>query len=218
MLTRLGLAFGALLLLLSGVVASVGSSIKAQAQPSGDPAAVVAGFEQARNRRDIDAALAYFADDATIIQRNTTFSGRDEIRRFLEGAAARSRFVVVADRQVAGDQVTWTERSGGALGSPSAAQQQGQGLGGFTTTVEATVQDGKIKSLAYTGFGQAVSPPLAVDSRGQVPAPLGPAAVVLLLGGVLLVASAGAHRASGASSRLRGRLLQDLRGWAAARQ
>jgi len=214
MLVRLSFAFGVLLLLLSGVVASVGSALQAQAQAGNDPASVITGYEMARNRRDVDAALAYFATDATIVQRNTTFTGHDEIRRFLENATARSRFIVVSDRQVSGDQVTWTERNGGGQGT----QSQFQNLAGFQLTVEATIQDGKIKSLAYTGFGQASTPTPSVDARGQVPAAIGPGAVVLLLAGVLLIASAGASRPGGANSRLRGRLLADLRGWAAARQ
>ena len=213
MLTRLSFAFGALLLLISGAMASVGPALQAQAQArAGDPASVITGYEMARNRRDIDAALAYFADDATIVQRNTTFSGRDEIRRFLESATARSRFIVVTDRQVMGDQVTWTERNGGGQ------QGQLQNFSGFTLTVEATIQDGKIKSLAYTGFGQAQASQLATDGRAQVPAPFGLGAVVVLLAGVVLVASTGAGRPGGARSRLHGRLMQDLQGWAAARQ
>jgi ketosteroid isomerase-like protein len=215
MLTRLSFAFGALLLIISGALASVGPALQAQAQAhAGDPASVITGYEMARNRRDVDGALAYFADDATIVQRNTTFSGRDEIRRFLENATARSRFIVVTDRQVMGDQVTWTERNGGGQGT----QGQLANLGSFTLTVEATIQDGKIKSLAYTGFGQAQTSQFYADGRAQVPAPLGLGAVVVLLAGVVLVASTGVGRPGGTRSRLHGRLMQDLQGWAAARQ
>src|ERR1700716_4559206 len=101
----MGVGIGALM-----VSAQLASMAKAQA--GADPAAVISAYEMARNRRDIDTALAYFADDATINQRSTTFAGKDEIRKFLDGISARSRFVVVSDRRVSGNHVTWTERAG----------------------------------------------------------------------------------------------------------
>ena len=85
-------------------------------------------------------------------------------------------------------------------------------------TVDAVVQDGRIKSLTYSGFGQPAQVAVAVDGRAQVPAAFGLAAVGAVLFGVLLVASTGATRAGGAGSRLHGRLMRDLRGWSAARQ
>jgi hypothetical protein len=207
----LAFAVGATLLLLTGVIGSLSTS--AQAGP-GDPEGVINSYEMARNRRDVDAALSYFADDATIVQRNTTFTGKDEIRRFLEGSAGRARFVVVSDRHTVGNQVTWTERTGGGFGTAA----QAQGLSGFQVTVEAIVQDGKIRSLSYSAFGQAPAEPIVIDTRGQVPAAAGLASVLLLLLGVVALASMGVGRAVGTPSRLRGRLMQDLRGWAAARE
>src|ERR1700730_1153164 len=164
----LAMGVGAATLMVSGVVATL-----ARPQAGSDRAAVITAYEMARNRRDLDAALTYFADDATITQRTTTFSGKDEIRKFLDGVSTRSRFVVISDRHTNGNHVTWTERSGttgsngqtgqGQLQQPAAA---GQGLtsaagaasvnlnnansgvngnaGGFLVNVEAVVQDGKI--------------------------------------------------------------------------
>ncbi|HEX8969065.1 MAG TPA: nuclear transport factor 2 family protein, partial [Chloroflexota bacterium] len=106
----LAVTAGAACLIASGVVASMA---RAQATPSGnDPAAVISAYETARNRRDVEAALSYFADNAVVRQRNSTFSGTDEIRRFLTGISTRSRFIVVSDRHTSGNLVTWTERSG----------------------------------------------------------------------------------------------------------
>src|SRR5260370_33661072 len=104
---------GVATLMVSGVVACM-----ARAQAGSDPAAIITAYEMARNRRDLDAALAYFADDATISQRSTTFTGKDEIRKFLDGVSTRSRFVVISDRHTNGNRVTWSERSGttGATG------------------------------------------------------------------------------------------------------
>src|SRR5579864_7419764 len=102
----LALIAGASFLVASGVIASM-----ARAQPTGDPSVVVSAFELARNRQDTDAALTYFADNAVITQRNTTYSGKDEIRKYLETFTSRSRYVVVSDRHSSGNIVTWTERT-----------------------------------------------------------------------------------------------------------
>src|SRR5207244_8749873 len=108
---RLWLALGAGVagLVVSGVVASM-----ATAQATADPASVIAAFEMARNRHDVDAALSFFADDATITQRNTTFAGRDEIRKFLDGTSSRARFVVVSVRRAIATGLAWTVAAGGA--------------------------------------------------------------------------------------------------------
>jgi len=215
---------GVAALLLSGLLASM-----AKAQAGVDPAAVVSAYEAARNRRDVDTALDYFADDASISQRSTTFTGKDEIRKFLEGVSARSRFAVVSDRRVSGNRVTWTERSGTrgpslqgqpmSLAQASSASSTGAGgLSGFTVTVEAVVQDGKIQSLAYLPANQPLRPDPALDGRAQLPATVGLGAVMAVLLGVLMVGSMGLSRPAATASSLRGRLMHDLQGWSAARQ
>jgi len=220
----MGVGVGALMV--SALLASM-----AKAQAGADPAAVVSAYEMARNRRDIDSALAYFADDATINQRSTTFVGKDDIRKFLDGISARSRFVVVSDRRVSGTRITWTERAGTQGPSPqgqpmSLAQAQAAGGGpngtvngnGFMVSVEAVVQDGKIQSLAYLPANQPLRADPALDGRAQLPASVGLGAVVAVLLGVLMVASVGLTSRGPSRSRLRGRLMQDLQGWSAARQ
>jgi hypothetical protein len=213
----LALAVGLVIVIGSGVVTNM-----ARAQTSGDPAAVIVAFEMARNRRDIDAALSYFADDATISQRNTTFSGKDEIRRYLDGATNRARFAVVSDRRASGTHVTWTERSTGAgpLPQPQGATQANAGVNGnaFVVSVEAIVQDGKIRSLAYMAGSQVGRIDPALDGRAQLPASAGLAAVLLVVLGLVVSASVSLRRSAAGASTLRGRMMQDLRGWSAARQ
>src|ERR1051326_4166293 len=97
---------GASLLVANGVIASM-----ARAQPTVDVAVIVSGYELARNGHDIDAALSYFADNAVITQRNTNFSGKDEIRKYLDTVSTRSRYVVISDRHISGNIATWTERT-----------------------------------------------------------------------------------------------------------
>ena len=220
----MGVGVGALM-----VSAQLASMAKAQA--GADPAAAISAYEMARNRRDVDTALAYFADDATINQRSTTFAGKDEIRKFLDGISARSRFVVVSDRRVSGTRVTWTERAGTQGPSPqgqpmSLAQAQAAGGGpngasnssAFVVSVEAVVQDGKIRTLAYLPANQPLRADPALDGRAQLPAGVGLGAVLAVLLGVLMVGSVGLTRRGTSPSRLRGRLMHDLQGWSAARQ
>jgi hypothetical protein len=242
----LAMGVGVATLMVSGLVATL-----ARAQAGSDPAAVITAYEMARNRRDIDAALSYFADDATISQRTTTFSGKEDIRKFLDGVSTRSRFVVISDRHASGNRVTWTERSGGTGGTGQPAQGQTQppvagpqsltsaagaagvnlntanggtngngaaGNGGFLVNVEAVVQDGKIKSVAYLASAAPGRIDPALEGRSQLPASVGLGAVLAVLLATLMVASTGLRRSARGSSSLRGRLMQDLQGWSAARQ
>jgi ketosteroid isomerase-like protein len=223
---RLWLSVGAgvAVLLATALIASMAS---AQPQPGADPTSVIMAYETARNHRDVETALSYFADSAVVTQRNTTFAGKDDIRKFLDSAAARARFVVVSDRHVSGNHVSWVERL--AAGSPQSSSPQPQGrspgLAGtvltansFAINVEAVVQDGKIQSLAYTFGGQPAQPDPALDGRAQLPAVVGLGAVLTMLIGLLAIASVGLGKTSQVSSSLRGRLMHDLQGWASARQ
>ena len=55
----LAMGFGVVLLMGSGLIGSL-----ARAQSSSDPLGVITAYEMARNRRDLDGALTYFADNA----------------------------------------------------------------------------------------------------------------------------------------------------------
>ena len=190
-------------------VSAAGAQIRTQSSSSsqgGEPAAIVTAYEMARNRGDIDAALAYFADDATITQRNTTYTGKDDIRRYLEAITGRGRFVVVSNRRVNGIQLTWTERPAG------------QNVNGFEQSVAAIVQDGKINAIVYNGAFPAARNEASADGRSLLPALLGLAAVILVFSGAVLVISTGLpHARAPRQSTLRGRLHQDLQVWRSAR-
>ncbi len=167
--------------------------------------AVLTAYEMARNRGDLDAAASYFADDGTLSQRNTVFTGRDEIRGYLEQAAGRGRFVVISNRRLNGSEVTWIERPAG------------QNINGVEVGVQAVVRDGKIRSLVYNGAVGPARSEAAADGRAQLPALLGLASVVLLISGLILVVSTGLPHAAVPPSSLRGRLHRDLQVWRAAR-
>ena len=115
---------------------------------------------------------------------------------------------------------SWTERAGGQ-GGPG----QGQALNGplsnpqlFQVNVEAVVQDGKIRSLNYLPSAQPLRADAALDGRAQLPASVGLAAVLAVFLSVVMLASTGLRRPAREASSLQGRLMQDLRGWTAARQ
>jgi len=218
---------GVILLLAIWAGSLVSSGASAQSQ---DPTAVIAAYESARNNRDIEGALGYFADDATVSQRQTSFVGKAQIRQFLQGSVTRVRFVVVQDAHASGDVVTWTERTAGLtlnVGAPQPIQQQqpsggqaaqvGTGSFGFQRQVEAVVQDGKIKALAYNGAGEASAVDLVRDSRPQLPAVLGLGSVLAVLVGLVGVGSSGWGRPPATASSLQGRLVAGLQGWTAAR-
>jgi len=202
-------------LLFSGALTSL-----AAAQAGPDPAAIVTAYETARNQHDIDTALSYFADDATVSQRSTNYAGKDEIRKYLDATSTRARFMVVTDRRANGNRVTWTERAGGQ----GSGQQQAPNNGplatspGFQISVEAIVQDGRIRSIAYLPSAQPARTDPALDGRAQLPAAAGLAVVVAVLFSVVLIVSTGLRPPAGEASSLQGRLMHDLQGWTAARQ
>jgi hypothetical protein len=57
----------------------------------------------------------------------------------------------------------------------------------------------------------------ALDGRAQLPASVGLGAVMVVLLGIVAIASMGLRRSTRPST-LQGRLMQDLQGWSAARQ
>lgn len=168
------MAVGVAFLIASGVIASAGRT-----QPSVDPGAVISAYESARNQQDLDTALSYFADNATLTQRNSTITGKDQIRKYLTTVSARARYVVVSDRHTSGNVVSWTERGGvqatapttrlpGFTGGPPNQQQLGRpGVGGGQTVTgpNATTPSG----TGANATGQNAAGPNATGT----PAPQG---------------------------------------------
>jgi SnoaL-like protein len=218
----LAMGFGVVFVVFGALIAPL-----ARPQPSADPLQVIIEYETARNQYDLQTALSYFADDATVTQRSATYSGKDDIRKFLDNTAARSRFMSVSDRRVLGDEVTWTERlygQGQGPWSDSQGRAQGYLAGGFggagriAVNVEATVQDGKIRSLSYTFAGVAAPSETTVEPLPEIPAGFGLVAVISVIAGLLVVASVAWSRRLPGTSTQRGHLIQNLHSWAAARQ
>lgn len=72
------------------------------------PAEVMDAYTEAINNHDVEAALALVADDAVYERPAGTFTGKEEIRGFIEDLIARDVQVeLVGERTVDGERVTW---------------------------------------------------------------------------------------------------------------
>jgi SnoaL-like protein len=183
------------------------------AQVGPDPRIVIDGFEQARNKRDVEAMLTFFADDATLTDRSAhVYQGKDEIRGYFQQFAARGRGLPlsVASLRINGPDVNWIER-------PAVANAVG-----FEIGVGAVVRDGKFRSVVYAAPSALGRVDPAADARaasGSLPALFGLVAVLLLLGTAAAVSSMLASRpVTGWESQLRGRLVTELATWRADRR
>ena len=173
----------------------------------GNPSAVILRYEDAWGQRNIDAALAEFADNAVITlhdARTRTLTGPYQIREFLEGAGLGAPPILTSNRTVDGSTVSWSERT----------EANGQILSSAELTVQAVVQDGKIKSLVYRP-GTLVRGP---SGGGHAATAMSPesattALAALVLFGLGLLSLATARPCSRSGSQLRGRLVRHLRGW-----
>jgi hypothetical protein len=172
-----------------------------------DPPVIVEAFERARNQRNVDAALAYFSDDAVVrlVERGTvSFNGKSEIRRFLQNIGTRTPPLLTSNRHVVGNTVTWNER------------EQGQLQSTIDLSVEAFVQEGKIKSLVYRAATPAAAPTRA-EGPALVPAVFALGAVAGL-GLILLGIASLAPRRRPSPSTLHGKLMSGLGEWGSAQR
>ncbi len=115
-----------------------------------DPATVIDTLEAALMAKNVDGAVALFTDDAMAWRTpplpNTTgtYHGKAEVGGFWQSLIALNpQFETVGQRQVTGEQVTWTSSTGldvwRQLGIPS-----------LITRGKATVRGGKIAAIAIS--------------------------------------------------------------------
>jgi hypothetical protein len=175
----------------------------------GNPSAVIFRYEDAWGSRNIDAAVEEFADNAVITlddARTRTLSGTYQIREFLQDAGLGSPPILTSARQVDGSTVIWSERT----------EVNGQVLSSAELTVQAVVEDGKIRSLVYRpgtlvrGPGGGLGGSAATD---MTPESAVTALAALLLFGLGLLSLATARPSHRSGSHLRGRLVRHLHGW-----
>ena len=113
----------------------------ALAQQEADPLAVLEAYDLALNAKDVDGALALFADDAVLTTRQGQFVGKEQIRTWLERLVTQNASIEVANRQVSGDKVTWDNQFFRA----DIASLSNEPL---EAKAEATIEAGKIKTFS----------------------------------------------------------------------
>jgi ketosteroid isomerase-like protein len=148
-----------------------GFAIGVHAQAA-DPQAVFDGFHAAVNAHDVDAALAFFADDAVVQFPNqpppNTYRGQAEIRAWLKGDADQHIQVTTEQLKMSGDTLSW-------IAKVVTDDVRGSGIT-IEGPAEAVIQGGKIKSFSFTLSDatlaqlQAATPqPQALPSTGGLP-------------------------------------------------
>jgi len=166
-----------------------------------DPEAVIAALIQAVNAGDIEAALALFADDASVTivppppgMETGTFTGPEEIRGWLEGLKAMNVKIELEILQVDGGTVT-------ARNVFWADMMQPLGIGPLVAMDVYTVSDGRLTSLTSTltdeSLAEMQAAMAALPETGGT-TPIGTLLLWLGAGGLLLLAlGLGLRRASG---------------------
>lgn len=171
------------MILLVALVVLLGMPMALYAQETDLEASVTAYYE-AINAGDVEAALAFFADDAVVnIVPFATHTGKEEIRAYFEGAVALNATLETENLQVGGDTATltvwYTDDDLGGLGLK---------LEGAT---EVVFEDGKIVAETWTATDESMAAlqeaMAALPETGGETLPL--YAQVMLLG--VLVAAAG---------------------------
>ena len=104
-------------------------------------ALAIEGLFDARNAHNTEAAVAFFAEDATLTNTNGRKTiGRENIRKIMEGDGAGNAHFVLESSQTMGDRITFTDMTTrDSFRKLEVAPVQIVG--------EAIVQDGKIKSF-----------------------------------------------------------------------
>jgi hypothetical protein len=172
----------------------------------GNPGAVILRYEDAWGQRNVDAALAEFADNAVITlhdARTRTLSGPYQIREFLQDAGLSAPPTLTSNRTVDGNTVSWSERT----------EANGQILSSAELTVQAVVEDGKITSLVYRPGTLVRGPSGGHAATDMTPESAATALAALVLFGLGLLSLATARPRGGSGSHLRGRLVRHLHGW-----
>jgi hypothetical protein len=149
------------LMVLAGLL---GLTLDVHAQAT-DPKSVFDGFHAAVNAHDVDAALAFFADDAVVQFPNqpppNVYRGTAEIRAWLQGDADQHIQVTTEQLNLAGDKLTW-------IGKVVTDDVRGLGIT-IEGPAEAIIQGGKITSFSFTLSDATLAKLAAATSTGAAP-------------------------------------------------
>jgi hypothetical protein len=175
----------------------------AQADAAGS---IVDNYEAARSRRDIEAVLAFFTDDAIVRDRSgREHVGKDQVRQFLMLTASRGRTSANGVHDLGPNRVGWAERVTTQISN-------------LEFNVEAVIQDGKFKALIYGEGSQAGRVEPLTDTSGALPAYFGLGAIAVVVSAGLAMVSVGLPRRPLVPSALQGQLVTGLHEWTATRR
>jgi len=113
--------------------------------PTADPASVIKALADALNAGNVDAAVAFYTDDATQTQQpppagqSGVRTGKEQIRGFVKGLVADHFSGELSNLKVAGDKITFTSTF-------STDTYRKLGIAPLVTVEEAVFEGGKIKS------------------------------------------------------------------------
>ncbi len=155
-----------------------------------DPLAIVQANFAALNRGDVEAALAMFADDATLSSATGSATGKEQIRRKVQADVAIHVQLNASNLRVTGDQVTYTF-------SVSNDQFRSLGIDAVEGEGTVTIRGGKITQLSSTPSAASrariqqamAAAPRTMPSTGAADVSL--AVLLLALGGLAVLAGAG---------------------------
>ena len=133
-----------------------------------DPVSVTQSFYDALNARDVDAAMALFADD--VRWRGTpTLSGKESVRSYLQGVADAGFTSEVSDLRATRGRVTysWSSFKNGVL--YASGEDTMVVVNGRITAIESYAVLGadirpKIKDVSFTTTGQGFSGPDQIEA------------------------------------------------------
>ncbi|MBL7183256.1 MAG: nuclear transport factor 2 family protein [Anaerolineae bacterium] len=155
-----------------------------------DPAAVVLAGADSLNAGDVD--MAFFADDAVVNillpGAPETYTGKEEIRAWLEGLVAQNFQIEIEILEVEGDTVT-------ARSKTWSDPLREMGVAPLVSTAVYIVQDGKLTSLTYTPTEESVAKLQAAMAALPVTGGAAPSsysyALVMALGGLAVLSGLG---------------------------
>ncbi|MGD2178195.1 MAG: nuclear transport factor 2 family protein [Anaerolineae bacterium] len=156
------------------VVAVLALPVALYAQET-DLVAVVTDYYEAVNAGDVEAALALFADDGVVYMpvpppgMPDTYTGKEEIRGWIEGEVAMNTQFDLVDSEVDGTKVTATT-------SVADDVLRSFGLTSLEAKDEFTIQDGKMtaRTLVWTeeslaALESAAHPPAEQEAAASLP-------------------------------------------------
>lgn len=139
------LKLGMLTLLVTFVGSTILSEVQARDSASlrQDPVWIVRTFGDALNRRDVNGALALFADHAVLVDpAHAGSADRTVLRNWLQSQACENDRSELSDLWVSSEAVTWTARV-----------HRGDAVLGYQ--YHAEVKDGRITHLMFVGDTRA---------------------------------------------------------------